>query len=285
MCSFFLTYMAHPVHTMPGLQANSDPNVVEPTCPDGSEAVQDPDTGVYRCLQDCSVLNKPRYNMVYQASADGTKCLPVCPTGQVQASVSNDSVTCALCGTGFVYSAAQGMCVQKCGSGQMDGLPVAYDALSPPRCSAACPRLFSKQKAYNLCANTAGRTTARANAVRATMPPRKRSLAAVPRPETDLSCPDGSTAMDDENGVTSCFSCDDGTVLTQDGMGYAKCASDTCPNQYNRCGIYCWHDMLADGIGFWNEDYCAAFLDSLSTCMPDCDSLNSKKKKKKEKKH
>ncbi len=48
MCSFFLTYMAHPVHTMPGLQANSDPNVVEPTCPDGSEAVQDPDTGVYR---------------------------------------------------------------------------------------------------------------------------------------------------------------------------------------------------------------------------------------------
>ncbi len=46
--------------------------------------------------------------------------------------------------------------------------------------------------------------------------------------------------MDDENGVTSCYSCDAGMVLTQDGMGYAKCASDTCPNQYNRCGIYCW---------------------------------------------
>lgn len=33
---------------LPGLQANSDPNVVEPSCPDGSEAVQDPETGAYR---------------------------------------------------------------------------------------------------------------------------------------------------------------------------------------------------------------------------------------------
>lgn len=42
--------------------------------------------------------------------------------------------------------------------------------------------------------------------------------------------------------------------------------------------LACRHDMLADGIGFWNEDYCAAFLDSLATCMPDCDSLKKKKK-------
>ncbi|KAL4427901.1 hypothetical protein ABPG75_001990 [Micractinium tetrahymenae] len=258
--------------------ANSDPNVVEPSCPDGSESVQDPETGAYRCMQDCSVLNKPRYNLAYQPSADGIKCLPVCPSGHFQAAVDGDSVTCALCGTGFAYSAAKGLCLQKCGAGDMQDLPVAYDALSPPRCSAACPRLFSKQKSYNACANTAGRTTARANAVRATMPPRKRQLAAVPRPEADMSCPDGSTAMDDENGVTSCYSCDDGQVLTQDGMGYAKCAADTCPTQgYNRCGIYCWHDMLADGIGFWQEDYCAAFLDSLASCMPDCASLKKKK--------
>ena len=67
-------------------------------------------------------------------------------------------------------------------------------ATAPPplqRCAANCPKGFPLQRSFNRCANRAGRTTSRVNAVRTTVQANKRSLAAVERPIEDASCPQG----------------------------------------------------------------------------------------------
>jgi hypothetical protein len=52
----------------------------------------------------------------------------------------------------------------------------------------------------------------------------------------------------------------------------ATCAPDTCPEGYKKCGAYCWNDFLSDGLDFWQDDYCAAFMDSVAGCVPGCDA-------------
>lgn len=262
---------AAPVCSLPNVDAAS----AEPGCPESTDAVTD-DDGAITCYTACASLN--RRGVSYTPSEDGTRCLPSCPEGTVPASSDDESVTCVSCPWGTSYVPEKNACFAKCGEGPLRGTPIPYDALAPPRCAAPCPALFPIQRAHNRCANRAGRTVARASVVREWARPIQRELPAVPRPSKEPECLKGEPLEDDE-GVTRCYACPEGSSLTQDGSGYAVCAADTCSDGYNKCGVYCWSGILADGLGFFDEDYCAAFLDSVSTCMPSCDDVARRRRR------
>ncbi|KAI7843448.1 hypothetical protein COHA_002926 [Chlorella ohadii] len=246
------------------------PALEAPSCPEGTTSGADAD-GNFHCWGDCSQLNTK--TITYSASPDGTQCLPNCPAGSTIATTNPTSVTCAMCPSGYTYIAAKKACFETCGVNAQLSKPVAYDATAPPMCAARCPALFPREKSATQCANAAGRTTPRAYAVRKAAAVRTRVLLAAGRPEEALACREGTAGLEDDAGVLQCYSCDDGQTLTQDSNGYAVCARATCADNYNRCGVYCWNQALSDGIGFWQEDYCAAFMDSVVGCMPACEDV------------